>query len=513
MTRVNSSDADAPAAAAAADLGFIDVNTQIGPVHGNAAGATAADLLRERRSHGIRYALVRHRNALMGDTRYGNRELLEACEADPGLLPVAVLLPQRTDNLDEATGLGTRVAGFWLEGRATPGGVSVASAQLIRAAARTGKPLFVQIGPYGDASSIGAATADLGVPVVLSGWHYDNSVDTIAAARRYDHLHLDTGRAAHMGAIEIAVGAIGAERVLLGSGAPLRAIQSSVNAILTARISDDAKRQVLGRNAARILGLAAPEITLPTVRKPARNVDVHTHSGPLPWDANDLGNDQLVVELHRQTNTTYAVASNILAIAADTEAGNREMVEGCRTIEGRVGYLVADPNDIEATRDQLRRWGDAPGIVGVKIHCQWSHNLTGSKNIWNLFTVLADYGKPVKIHNDGDDWDEHLLRIAREHPRLPIVIAHGGLGFPDLPGARLAAAADNVYFEMCSSFAQIPTVREIVKIVPRHKFLFGTDAPLLEPSFVLGTYQDAGFPEDQQDAVYYENAARVYGLS
>ncbi len=127
--------------------------------------------------------------------------------------------------------------------------------------------------------------------------------------------------------------------------------------------------------------------------------------------------------------------------------------------------------------------------------------------------MLADYGKPVKIHNDGDDWDEHLLRIAREHPRLPIVIAHGGLGFPDLPGARLAAKADNVYFEMCSSFAQIPTVREIVKIVPRHKFLFGTDAPLLEPSFVLGTYQDAGFPEDQQDAVYYENAARVYGLS
>ena len=494
------------------DHGFIDVNTQIGPAHGNAGGATAEDLARERRSHGIRYALVRHRNALLGETRYGNRELLEACDADPGLLPIAVLSPARSDTLDEATALGKRVAGFWLEGRAVPGRGSEATDRLVRAAARTGKPLFVQIQAFGDASAVGAATADLGVPVVLAGWHYDNSVDTLAATKRWEHLHLDTSRAAHMGAIETGVREIGAERILLGTGAPLRAIQSDVNAILTARIPDEQKRAILGGNAARLLGLPAPEVELPAVRRPARNVDVHTHSGPLPWDTDDLPNDQLVTELARQTNTRYAVASSILAIAADTEAGNREMVEGCRTIEGRVGYLVADPNDLEATRDQIRRWGDAPGIVGIKVHCQWSHNLTNSRNIRELFTVLADYGKPVKIHNDGDDWDEALFRIAQEHPRLPIVIAHGGLGFPDLPGARLTTRADNVYLEMCSSFAQIPTVRKVAQIVPRHKFLFGTDAPLLEPSFVLGTYQDAGFPDDQQDAVYYENAARLYGL-
>jgi predicted TIM-barrel fold metal-dependent hydrolase len=501
------------AAPANPTYGFIDVNAEIGPAHGNASGATADVLAREQQTHGIRYALVRHRNALLSETRYGNRELLEACEADPGLLPIAVLAPQRTDTLDEATALGPRVAGFWLERRATPGFGSAATDALVRAAARTGRPLFVQIGAYGDATQIGQATADLGVPVVLAGWHYDNSVDTIAAARRYEHLHLDTSRAAHMGAIEIAAAAIGPERILLGSGAPFRAIQSSVNAILTARIGDDAKRAILGGNAARLLGLPTPEIQLPAVRKPARNIDVHTHSGPLPWDANDLGDDQLLVELARQTNSTYAVASNILAIASDSEAGNREIVEGGRTIKGRVGYLAADPNDIEATREQIHRWGDAPGIVGAKVHCQWSHNLTGSRNIWELFKVLADFGKPVKIHNDGHDWDEHLLRIAREHPRLPIVVAHGGLGFPDLPAARLSATADNIYVEMCSSFAQIPTVREVVRIVPRHKFLFGTDAPLLEPSFVLGTYQDAGIPGDQQDDVYFNNAARLYGLS
>jgi len=494
------------------DRGYIDVNAQIGPAHGNAGGATPESLVRERDSHGIRFSLVRHRNALMGESRLGNRQLLEACEADAGLVPIAVLLPERTDSLDQAIALGPRVAGFWLEGRAKPGNGSVATEVLVRAAARTGKPLFVQLGAHGEASAIGAATAGLGVPVILVGTHYDNAVDVLAAARRFEHLHLDTSRMAHLGGIEIAVGQIGAERVLLGTGAPLRAIRSSLNAIALARISNDARRAILGGNAARLFGLSAEGIAVPEVQRPARAIDVHTHGGPLPWDVTDLPDESLMAELERQNGTRYAVASSILAIAADSEAGNRRMVEGCRTMPNRLGYLVADPNDLAATRDQIRRWGDSPGIVGAKIHCQWSHRLTGSREIWELFKVLAGYGKPVKIHNDGDDWDQQLLKIALEHPRLPIIVAHGGLGFPDLPAARLSAAADNVYVEMCSSFAQIATVREVVKTVPRHKLFFGTDAPLLDPGFVLGTYQDAQIPADQQDDVYYANAARLFGV-
>ena len=369
--------ATAGAAAAAvatgtADRGYIDVNALIGPAHGRAGGATPAQLTAERTSHGVRFSLVRSRNALLGETRLGNQEMLEACERDPALIPVAVLLPERTDGLELARALARKVKAFWLEGRATPGRGSAAGDQLVRAAARTGRPIFVQIAAWGDASAVGAATADLGVPVILVGTHYDNSVDTLAAARRYPHLHLDTSRMAHLGAIELAVREIGAERVLLGTSAPLRAIQSSLNAIAMARIPDAAKRAILGGNAARLLGLPAGKIEIPVVEMPERAIDVHTHGGPLPWDVADLPDDELMPELARQNNTRFAVASSILAIAADSEAGNRRTVEGCKAMPNRLGYLVADPNDLPATRDQIRRWGDAPGIVGAKVHCQWS---------------------------------------------------------------------------------------------------------------------------------------------
>jgi len=377
--------------------------------------------------------------------------------------------------------------------------------------APSGKPLFVPIDRFGEASAVGRATAGLGVPVVLVGTHYRNVVDALAAARRYPHLYLETSSMAHLGAIDTAVLAIGADRILLGTGAPLRAIQSSLNAIALAHISDEDRLAILAGNAARLLGLPRPAVNLPVLRRPTRAIDVHAHLAPMPQDVPDLDPETFMAELSRQSGTQLAIASSVEAVEADPEAGNRRMVEACRADPRLLGYLVADPNAPDTARDHIRRWGDAPGIVGIKIGCEQSQP-TASGAIRNLFTVLADYGKPVKIHNDGAGWDSALLRIARDHPRLPIVIAHGGLGTPSLEGASLTETADNVYLEMCSSFADLATVREVVRRVPPHKFMFGTDAPLLEPGFILGTYQDAGIPADKEDAVYYANAARLFGI-
>jgi uncharacterized protein len=493
------------------ESGLIDVNVQLGPLAGGARGAPLETVVGEREAHGIGRSLVRHRTALLGEAELGNSVLLDDIVGDPGFVPVGVLSVDRAEVRDMAAPLAGRVAAFWLEGRAAPGS-GLSAEPIVRAAARTGRPVMVPVAGWGSAAAIGAATEGLGVPVVLTGSHYTTSVDDVAAGRRYEHLHFDTSSMAHFRAIETFVGAIGVERVLFGSGSPFRAIQSSINAILGANIPDDAKRAILGGNAARIFDLPSRDIQLPDLVRPARAYDVHTHGGPMPWDVPFFGDDALMPTLATDNNTGLAVASSVLAIAADLEAGNREMVELCARVPGQLGYLVADPNDIDASRDILRRWGGEPGIVGVKVHTEWSHRHTGSPQIAALFDVLADHGRPVKIHNDGPDWDQHLLRIARDHPRLPIIIAHSGLGHPMVEGARIAAQADNIYAEMSSSFAQLPAVREFIRTIPPERMLFGTDAPLLDPSFVLGTYQDAGIPAADRDRVYWDNAARLFGV-
>ena len=510
-TTLVASSATAASATAAANRGYVDVNAQLGPSVGRAAGADLASLKAERDAHGIRLSLVRSRGALFGDTRTGNRKLLEACAEEDGLVPVAVLAPHRTDGLDDATALGSRVAAFWIDILAGPGGPGAAMDDVLAAAARTGRPLLVPIARSGDATAVGAATAHLGIPVLLVGTHYANVVDTLAAARRWPHLHIETGAMGHLQAIETAVAAIGAERILMGTGAPLRAIQSSLNAIAVARIPDDDKRAILAGNATRLFELPAAPVALPAIRRPPRVIDTHAHLGPMGLDVPTLADDAFLAELARQASTEIAVASSVEAIETDSEAGNRLMVDACAEHPNLLGYLVADPNDVEAARAQIRRWGDAPGIVGIKIGCEQSQP-TASAAIWDLFEVLADYGRPVKIHNDGPGWDTALLQIARAHPRLSIIVAHGGLGAPSTEGATLTETADNIYLEMCSSFADLRRAREVARRVPAHKLLFGTDAPLLEPAFVLGTYQDAGIPAEREAAVYWDNAARLFGI-
>ena len=488
---------------------FVDVNAQVGPRSGGARGALIDDLLAERERHGIGWSLVRHRTALLAESEEGNRALLELCAGERGLRPIAVLSAKRTSDLDQVERHAAKFAGFWLEGGATPGS-GLAADRVARAAARTGLPLLVPISGNVSAARIGAATDGLGVPVVLIGSHYTTSVEDLEAGRRYEHLSFDTSSMAHFEAIETAVGVVGAERILLGTGSPLRASQPSINAILAAAIPDASKRAILGGNAARMFGFDAGRIDVPDLVHPDRVFDVHAHSGPLPWDVPDIGDDELLPVLRTRVGARLAIASSVLALSADLEAGNRRTVEGCARLPGRLGYLVADPNDIETARDHLRRWSDAPGIAGIKVHAQWSRSPTGSRQMAALFEVLAGSGRPVLIHNDGPGWHRHLERIARRHPRLPIIVAHAGPGVPSVEAAGVARATDNVYLELSSSFAELATVREVVRRTPAGRLLFGSDAPLLDPAFILGTYQDAGIPVADESRVYWGNAADLF---
>jgi predicted TIM-barrel fold metal-dependent hydrolase len=490
--------------------GYIDVNTEVGPGVGRASGAPLDALTGEARSHGVGLSLVHSRAALLGDARSANDALLDRIAGVDGLLSVAVLSPDRSTSAAEVAALAPRVVAWWLHPTAAAV-ESLATDGLLAAAARSGKPVFVPIARFGDATRIGRATATLGVPIVLVGTHYSNVVDALAAARRYDQILLETSSMAHVAALETAVREIGAERLLFGTGSPMRAIQSGLNAVAVARIPDDAKRAILGGNAARLLGLTAPSSDLPAIRRAEGNVDVHAHLGPLEQDVPTWADDAFVAELRRQTGTAIAIASNVEAIESDLDAGNRNMVERVAATPGLLGHLVAYPDDVPGTREQVRRYGDKPNVIGVKIGCEQS-SPTASRAVWDVFEVLADYGRPVKIHNDGAGWDEALRAIAVAHPHLPIIIAHGGLGTPSLEGAALTADLENVYLEMCSSFALLPTVREVVRRLPAERFLFGTDAPLIEPAFVLGTYQDSGLRLDQEDAVYRDNARRLFGL-
>ncbi|MEE2709348.1 MAG: amidohydrolase family protein [Gemmatimonadota bacterium] len=80
--------------------------------------------------------------------------------------------------------------------------------------------------------------------------------EAIAAAQKYPNVYLETCSTFRTpGVIEHLVEAGGADRVLFGSDIPLMDSRPQIGKIVTARISDEAKRLVLGGNASRLLGI------------------------------------------------------------------------------------------------------------------------------------------------------------------------------------------------------------------------------------------------------------------
>ena len=88
-------------------------------------------------------------------------------------------------------------------------------------------------------------------------------------------------------------------------------------------------------------------------------------------------------------------------------------------------------------------------------------------------------------------------------------MAHAGPGTPSREAASLVESTPNVYVELSTSFPELPIVKEVVTVAAqRGRLLFGSDAPLLDPAYVLGIYADAGADLSAVSAT----AREVFGL-
>ena len=104
------------------ELGFIDVNVQLGPVAGGARGAPLATVVQERDGHGIRTLPGPAPDRAAGRGRGGQ----PACSstrspAIPAFVPVGVLSVDRAEVVDTAAPLAGRVGRVLAGGQGRPG--------------------------------------------------------------------------------------------------------------------------------------------------------------------------------------------------------------------------------------------------------------------------------------------------------------------------------------------------------------------------------------------------------
>lgn len=229
---------------------LFDILTLFGPVppHGGEQGTAGLVALLTR--HKISGAAALSTRALYHDAARGNRETRTACAevSAPRLVPLTVLDPGGGGDTTGARFLAAFPATQGWPVRYAPLAAALRSSPAV--------PLLLEVGRPGDATDATALLRDTGFagPVVLAGIKGAVGLsEALAVARDQERIHLATDGLRGLGEIETAVAALGARRIVFGSGAPRVSLGAALAIARQATLSDEDRALVLGGNARRLL--------------------------------------------------------------------------------------------------------------------------------------------------------------------------------------------------------------------------------------------------------------------
>ncbi len=176
---------------------------------------------------------------------------------------------------------------------------------------------------------------------------------------------------------------------------------------------------------------------------------------------------------------------------------------------------IANPNPHLPRDDYARELERCVGdlrFVGVKLH-PTAHALNPvGRDGRAAFEVVHALGVPVMVHTgSGIPWSAPSLLgpIARQHPTLPIVVAHAGAMILSGEAGQLAADHPNVYLE-CSwvgGFLVLAWAREL----GANRLMFGSDHAG-NAATELTKFRTAGLTDDELALALGGTAAAVFRL-
>jgi hypothetical protein len=240
-------------------------------------------------------------------------------------------------------------------------------------------------------------------------------------------------------------------------------------------------------------------------------VDVHQHVGPWPF-AGRWGGIELNLHYLERRGIDAALISSTEAIVDDLVAGNRRLANDIAGHSALYGYVVVNPRYLELSAQQLEIYDAHPQFVGAKVHTSYSATPIGAPAMADLFELLAAHGKPVLIHTWGAGDAHALAQLAARHPALPIVAAHAGA----TAWREMIAAARNVpnlYLDFALSIPERGRIERAVEVLGAERVVFGTDATLLDPAYMLACFHEADIDPRYLPQLMGGNTIRLFGLA
>jgi predicted TIM-barrel fold metal-dependent hydrolase len=202
-----------------------------------------------------------------------------------------------------------------------------------------------------------------------------------------------------------------------------------------------------------------------------------------------------------------------VACSLGQDIDNDYIRNGIRRYPDRIiGFGQVNPRDEDAA-EQARVCFEEYDFDGLKLHpTMHGYHFADHDLLDPVFEILADYGA-IAIVNALDDQFVSPLRIeeiAKDHPDVPVLIAHMGTVWDVTEAILVANRTDNIYLE--TSVATTLDVGMAYEDVGPEKIIMGTDWPADRFELERRKIEHAIPDEDDRRLVEGENLARLLGI-
>lgn len=178
-----------------------------------------------------------------------------------------------------------------------------------------------------------------------------------------------------------------------------------------------------------------------------------------------------------------------------------------------LGAWHQDITDISGEMDDIQ----ARGLRGIKLHPDFQKFMIDDPKMLDVYKEAHRRGLPVLFHT-GDSRTEfssphRLMNVIDKLPDFTCIAAHLG-GYSEWEEARRELSGTNVYIDTSSSLFKVSPeeAKENIAHFGVDHTMFGTDFPMWDPKEELERFFALGFSQEENQAMLYDNFARLFQL-
>jgi predicted TIM-barrel fold metal-dependent hydrolase len=177
---------------------------------------------------------------------------------------------------------------------------------------------------------------------------------------------------------------------------------------------------------------------------------------------------------------------------------NNYIAECVNKYPGRlIGFGRVDPRREDAVKE-LARIKKSLGLTGLKLHPMVECFRPDHPFFNKFFQKTNELNLPILFHSgDGFSSPGLILKIAKNHPKLPIILGH-------LRESAISTLkeCENVYVETSGT---LPVFIELAADIDESRILFGSDIPYYRYPTQISIVEAAEVSQKVKKRIFYEN--------